>query len=415
MATVVACTGADPLPEGPGPADVATGFATATTSGRVDGNRIVAGSGDLPGAEPTDLVIDAIPAWLVLAPQEDHLVLIVVTDVGTVLGYRLDGPSPVPVELNLDRLPEGAPPAVAHGQGTLVLAPPVPAGSTLTNPLALTTGGLAFVASDGAVIVSDAAGNRRFEIDAMLDGRLAVSAQGTLAVLTRPTDRYGHGVLGDRLEAEAVTLIALADLAEVATWRPSTGGVIESNAPLWADVDADGEDELVVTVSDARSGARLTVVDQDGTELGSSDAIGTGNRWRHLIAAGPVGPDGEIEVVAMRTPHIGGIVQFLRWTGTGLELAAAAESYSSHRLGSRNLDMAVAVDGDGDGIVEVIVPDRPRSTLVAIQRTPDGASERYRLELDGESTANLAAAVDPATGQVVLVAGTERGTVRIWR
>ncbi|MDH3307717.1 MAG: hypothetical protein OEO77_09405, partial [Acidimicrobiia bacterium] len=212
LALVVACSGSvDQVVTDPAPIP---GVATSTTSNGVSGNRYVPGVGAFGVIPALDLEIGEPPVWIVAAPVDDWVAVVVVDGDGVLYAFRIGEDTVDGLSMNLDRLPPGTPPALAYGETVLLLGSPRPSGSALTNPLALSSGGLAFVANDGAVIVSDAAGNRRFEVDALIDGRLAVSGDDRLAVLTSPTDRYGHGVLGDRLEPEQLTVISLVDLTE---------------------------------------------------------------------------------------------------------------------------------------------------------------------------------------------------------
>lgn len=63
------------------------------------------------------------------------------------------------------------------------------------------------------------------------------------------------------------------------------------------------------------------------------------------------------------TPHIGGEVEFYRLRGDQLEIVAQVPSYTSHVLGTHNLDMATAVEIDGDGRLELLLPNQARTEL----------------------------------------------------
>jgi len=86
-------------------------------------------------------------------------------------------------------------------------------------------------------------------------------------------------------------------------------------------------------------------------------AVGRGNRWRHQIAVAPFGPNGELELAEVLTPHIGGIAGFYRMDGDSLNLVAQQDSVTSHSVVSRNFDMGLAGDLDGDGQPEQVVFD----------------------------------------------------------
>jgi hypothetical protein len=172
--------------------------------------------------------------------------------------------------------------------------------------------------------------------------------------------------------------------------------------------------ELLVTVSDADVGARLRVYDLEGDIVAESEPIGQGFRWLHQVAVAPLGPEGELEIIAVRTPHIGGVVEAYRLVGDRLERVAAIEGYSSHALGSANLDMALLADVDGDGRADVVVPTQDRRTLAVLARTAEGFEELERLDLGGELATNVAAS-PAATGDLVLAAGTSDGRLHVFR
>ena len=115
----------------------------------------------------------------------------------------------------------------------------------------------------------------------------------------------------------------------------------------------------------------------------------------------------------MLTPHIGGVVEFYRLEGKTLRLAATLPGYTSHRYGSRNLDLGVAGDFDGDGRVELLLPDRSMSRLAGIRRTATGAKEAYSVPLGGTMASNPATAMLP-DGKMIVGIGRKDGVLRLW-
>ncbi|MDH5422837.1 MAG: hypothetical protein OEY55_13620, partial [Acidimicrobiia bacterium] len=147
--------------------------------------------------------------------------------------------------------------------------------------------------------------------------------------------------------------------------------------------------------------------------VAESDPIGQGGRWRHQIAVAPFGPEGEIELVAVRTPHIRGVVEYFSMRSGRLVLVASLEGYSSHTIRSRNLDMAVAFDADGDGQVELVVPNQRKDELAVLKRVGDDVEVVTTLPLGGVLSSNLMA-VAAADGSVILTAVTSDGRLLIW-
>ena len=166
-------------------------------------------------------------------------------------------------------------------------------------------------------------------------------------------------------------------------------------------------------MSDSESGARLVAYREDGTEFAISTPIGTGYRWRNQMAVAPFGPNGEIELVDVLTPHLNGTVEFFQLEGESLVRVAWISGYTSHSIGSRNLDMALAADLDVDGQVEVLLPNLGYNALGIIKHTPDGAVAIAEIPLNGKLTTNLAG-ISLSNGSIAIAAGTDQEELLIW-
>ena len=171
--------------------------------------------------------------------------------------------------------------------------------------------------------------------------------------------------------------------------------------------------EILLTRSNAREGASIGAYSQDGTLLAKSAPIGTGYRWMHLLSAGPYGPNGEMEIVVVKTPHIGGILQYYRIGGLRLRVVHEQRGFSTHLIGSRILSMALGANFDGDGLSEILVPDQARTSLHAIKRTERGSVTMAVLPMDGPLASNVAGATT-AEGHLLIAAGTSSDSLHIW-
>ena len=392
------------------------------TNHRPDGNRFVAGQGAMPQMPFTDIVLKGQPFWIVAAPWDDgsdldeSTIWAVVLADGQTQAFILQGDTVTETDINPVSFPESAPILrVIDGQAELLLNPGSTAGQA---PPAVLSDGETFAYStiDGQILFdSDLGSGQGFvEVQALPDGRLLVDEQDRLLFLSEPTMRYDHGIMGDRLEAGAVTLVDSVPSAEVAKTIPiPENQVVEGIAPLWADLTGDGRREIIVTQSGFEEGAQIVVYEESGDHLASGPAIGLGYRWRHQIAVAPFGPNGELELVDVLTPHIGGVVEFYQLEDDELRIVAQVPGYTSHIIGSRNLDMALAGDFDGDDHVEVLLPNQDRTELAGIQRTDDGAVVAWTLGLEGRLNSNLAA-VTLKSGEMVVGAGQDNGILRIW-
>jgi hypothetical protein len=348
----------------------------------VSGNRVAAGCGPLTEAV-LEVELGGTPAWVVADPTDRGRSWFVVLEDGTVDLVIEDGSDEA---------------FVSQSE-----SPPLPAGHP---PLAVSTG-------EDEVVVGSALGATGWFADPLPDARVTEIAGAALVAPVGPTDRYAHGVLGDALEAAAVEVRDQAGpLARIAV---DPDEVIEGTSAMVVELADNGlGPELLVTVSDPDEGARLRAYALDGSIVAESMPIGQGNRWLHQIGVGPLAPDGELEIIAVRTPHIGGIVQAYRLVDDRFELAGTAEGYSSHQLGSANLDMALLADTDGDGRLDVVVPTQAMDELALLARSEDGFTELGRLALEGRLATNVAATPDP-DGRLVIAAGTDDGRLRIFR
>ncbi len=381
---------------------------------RADGNRLVGGKGDLPGQEPIDIRLGGIPAWIVSAPYEDGSIWVTVSEGGEVQAFLLKGRDVFDVGIR-PKLPEMMPPSLKIDGSSINLLVGIPGiASTTTSPVeTFRRHGELFIGKNGDLVYQDEKDVTFKDLDLLRDALILQNDEGQLLVLSEPTEQYPHGVLGDEFEARSISFINLYPEFSSRRIEVQQPLVIEGRSAIWADVDEDGEDEIIVTASEAQQGARLLLFSEDGALLAESTPIGKGFRWQHQIAVGPFGPQAEIELVSVRTPHIGGEVNYYRWEGDRLILVASIDGFSSHVIGSRNLDMAIAGDFDGDGAPEVLVPDQAMLNLAGLQRVNSGVEVDWVLPIGSKLRSNLAVAV-LANGSVVLGAGRADGVLRLW-
>lgn len=129
----------------------------------------------------------------------------------------------------------------------------------------------------------------------------------------------------------------------------------------------------------------------------------------------PIGPNGEVEFIDVRTPHLGGTVEFFRREGSELVVVAARRGFTNHTIGSRNLDLGIVADADGNGQLDVVVPTDDRTGLGILRRVDsgDGVEVIATVPLPGRLTTNVSATADEAGG-LWFAAGSDDATVRIW-
>lgn len=389
------------------------------TYGQPSGNRMVEGKANLRDASPVDVPLGGVPVWVVGAAFDEGVAWVAALEDGTVQAFYLDGSGEAaPLEISGGPLYPGEPPLLVSGDGSLeILAPDDNAGeSRTTHPVPLENGdGILVVEGDGDVFIGEGGpGVRAVEIPvtATPDARVVANADGEYAVFSGPTGRYAHGVLGDGVEAGSIAVFDGNSLENVREIRAASGGVFEGISPMW--IVKDGRDLLVVTESVEGLGSRVSVYGTDGALVSAGPFAGETFKWRHVLAAGPFGPEGELEIAVARTPHIDPVVEFYRFSGDRLEVSAEVPGYTSHRIYTRNLDTARAGDLDGDGRPELLVPDDSYTELAAIRKDADDASVVWSLPVGGEVSTNIGSATDEA-GRTSVAVGRSDGTLRVWR
>ena len=390
----------------------------AYTYQQPDGNRTGEGAGALPYVVPLDIPLDGVPVWLLGAPLESDSVWAVVLSDGRVRGFQVSGGEVSPVVLGPEVLPPGMPPVlVVRNQDPVLLDVPSPAASILTHPVVLPgpAGKLAFVEGNGGLIVRNGEADiARLAVDALPDARLLLDGADGMLFLADPTSSYAHGALGDGLEAGSVKLVDLDPEPALKLEVVLPDDVVaEGIAPLWTDLSGDGVRDLILTLSSEEHGSQVVVLNEEGEPLAGGTPAGEGQQWRHVIAVDTLGPGGELELVEVLTPHLGGIVQYYRWGDHRLDLVASLGEYGSHELGSRNLDQAAVADFDGDDRKELLLPGPSARTLAALRRTEDYAEEVWALTIGGVLQTNVALVSFP-NGTLAAGVGHDGPGLRLW-
>lgn len=303
-----------------------------------------------------------------------------------------------------------------------------PEVSRYHKPLCVDGGAVVTIDPAGAVLLlsRELEPRARADLAALPDAELVLvellDDEWAVAVLSEPTQRYRHGALGDEVEAGAVTLLRLPDLAPLATWRPAAPAVVEDRRVVpWSEADEVG---LYLTVSDEASGARLVRLAWDGEDLvvrASGAALGASQRWLHLLGAlGSV-------AYATHDPRAGGpLVRYRaeaardvprRDEALGLDVPTlAAQPFElgllSHVDGERLLDRALLVGRLDEDAELLLVPQRDQRTLVWLRCAAVTCETIATTRLPAALATNLAPTPAGGPPEAVVLADRAGG---VWR
>ncbi len=192
------------------------------------------------------------------------------------------------------------------------------------------------------------------------------SSGGVSAWLIDPTTRYGHAVLGDAIEAGG---FAVSRGGATLTYTLDAKSVFEDRRVRLADIDGDGLPEAILVKAYLDRGAAIAVYKILPTRivaLAESAPIGKRHRWLNILGAGNFSGSGETTIAAIVTPHLSGSLRFYRREGARLVEIARKDGYTSHIIGSRDIDLGRVHDIDGDGAPDILAPASDRRALAGL-------------------------------------------------
>ncbi len=222
------------------------------------------------------------------------------------------------------------------------------------------------------------------------------------AWLARPTNRYGHAILGDAIEAGS--LVAITSCGHRMELVLDETLVFEDRKARIVDLEGDHYDEIVVVEASLDHGAALSVYGPKGAtcskagglkRIARTPFIGTRHRWLNPAGIADYDGDGVKEIAIVVTPHIGGTLQFWSLEDGALVLKAKKYGFSNHAIGSREQELSVTVDG------VLFLPDANRRTLMRVTLN-DGKIESVPVAKLPSEAAGTITAHKGADGSVTL-------------
>lgn len=194
-------------------------------------------------------------------------------------------------------------------------------------------------------------------------GRAAGSADIAIAWFGGATKRYGHGVLGDAVEAGVLYVQPRGSKRCALALTLDESAVFEDLTPRVADITGDGLDEVITIVSTINSGAALVaygIRDNRLMRIASTPPIGTPFRWLAPVGSADFNGDGILDVAYVRTPHLAGILKVWSFAGGRPMLIASEAGFSNHRIGENFITGGIShCQGElRQSEPRIILPDR---------------------------------------------------------
>ena len=258
--------------------------------------------------------------------------------------------------------------------------------------------------------------------DALPDGEVTLSRKTTLADTdiaaawyAEPTTRYGHGILGDAVEAAA--LVVRDGKGREHRLRLPESEVFEDRFPRLADIDGDGHDEIITIRSNLRKGAALAVyrLGPNGIEEAASiPPIGRANRWLNVAAIADLTGDGHLDIALVKTPHIGGTLEIWALSGGSLKRVASARGFSNHAIGTREQRLSAALDLTDDGVADLVVPSANRRALRLMTFKGGALTELASIRLPAPIASDIGV-ITTQDGRAALIFAGSDGKLRVLR
>lgn len=201
-------------------------------------------------------------------------------------------------------------------------------------------------------------------LQVQLDGRGA-----HVVVLAGPdAQRYRHGVLGDAVEATRVLWLERHDLQVLRALSLPAPHVFEDIAPRLVALPGRPGTLGLLTVRSGPEGGQLALLTADSARshqlqlAALGEPVGEFHRWLAPTT------DGQ-HLVAVHTPHIGGVLHSYRLDGPRLLHRRLLADVSTHHIGARETDLAVWLQG------QLLLPSQDGRTLLHLDPAHDWAEK----------------------------------------
>ncbi len=226
----------------------------------------------------------------------------------------------------------------------------------------------------------------------------------------KPTRRYDHGILGDGLEA--ARLAVKTTTGKTIRFSLPKSQVFEDVTPRLADINGDGNLDVITILSSVSKGGSIAVFTLEKNKLAllaQAPFIGRSNRWLNIAGIEDFTKNGRLEIAAVRTPHIGGTLQFWTIFEQKLVVVDQMRGFSNHFIGSNEQRLSAIGDFDQNGTLDIATPSANRKSLRLVGFVKEKLKTLGDIPLP--KRIDKAIAVTGKGKNIVLTVGLEDGAV----
>ncbi|NUZ07959.1 FG-GAP repeat domain-containing protein [Piscinibacter koreensis] len=209
------------------------------------------------------------------------------------------------------------------------------------------------------------------------------------AWLGTPSSHYAHAALGSTLHARSLHALVThpGRIQRQLTVTLPADRVFEDRTLRLADLEGDGGDQIIVVESDPQLGSALVVYGLR-TGAGAREPVlasmargpfaGKPMRWLNPVGAADFDGDGRLDLAAVTTPHMGGVLTLYRYEPPRLQPVATLPGVSNHRNGTVEQQLAAIVQRPGRRPA-LIIPGNDLRRLHAV-RLDDAGQWKQQAE-----------------------------------
>jgi hypothetical protein len=171
------------------------------------------------------------------------------------------------------------------------------------------------------------------------------------------TTRYAHGVLGDAIEPGS--LHAKTAAGNTVSIKLATEHVFEDIKPRLADLDGDGQNEIITIRSHNQKGGQIAVygITQAAPNtlslIATTPYIGQAYRWLAPVGIADFNNDGAMDIAYIDRPHLAKILRVWSYRNGALEQVAQKQGLTNHSIGHNYITGGVQRCGDESSMITV--------------------------------------------------------------